>query len=103
MKFVVAKWLVRSIGWGFKFLNLLIKTVFTSNDNAGTSNTWQMFIKTKILQTRPVWPPGTKVGYHVLTYGWLIDQIVRRVDVKNRGVVDFFKEEIYPLAAGKHF
>ncbi|VDD89480.1 unnamed protein product [Enterobius vermicularis] len=56
-----------------------------------------------IEDTRPVWPPGTKVGYHVLTYGWLIDQIVRRVDVKNRGVVDFFKEEIYPLAADKDY
>ncbi|GAA1433654.1 serine hydrolase domain-containing protein [Streptomyces thermospinosisporus] len=27
----------------------------------------------------PVWEPGTDHGYHALTYGWLIDELVRRI------------------------
>lgn len=26
----------------------------------------------------PVWEPGTDHGYHALTYGWLVDELVRR-------------------------
>ncbi|GMR37408.1 hypothetical protein PMAYCL1PPCAC_07603, partial [Pristionchus mayeri] len=41
----------------------------------------------------PNWEPGTEVGYHALTYGWLVDQIVRRVDPKGRSLGRFFEEE----------
>ncbi|MFK4105704.1 serine hydrolase domain-containing protein [Streptomyces sp. NPDC019531] len=27
----------------------------------------------------PVWEPGTDHGYHALTYGWMLDEVVRRV------------------------
>jgi CubicO group peptidase (beta-lactamase class C family) len=27
----------------------------------------------------PVYPPGTAVGYHALTFGWLVGEIVRRI------------------------
>ncbi|MDO0914233.1 serine hydrolase domain-containing protein [Streptomyces sp. DT2A-34] len=27
----------------------------------------------------PAWEPGTDHGYHALTYGWLLDELVRRV------------------------
>ncbi|MPY61081.1 serine hydrolase domain-containing protein [Streptomyces spongiae] len=27
----------------------------------------------------PVWEPGTDHGYHPLTYGWMLDELVRRV------------------------
>ncbi|GHH07962.1 serine hydrolase domain-containing protein [Streptomyces lanatus] len=27
----------------------------------------------------PTWEPGTDHGYHALTYGWLLDELVRRV------------------------
>ncbi|QOV37794.1 beta-lactamase family protein [Streptomyces ferrugineus] len=27
----------------------------------------------------PVWEPGTDHGYHALTYGWLLDELVRQV------------------------
>uniref|UniRef100_A0A915PW13 Beta-lactamase-related domain-containing protein n=1 Tax=Setaria digitata TaxID=48799 RepID=A0A915PW13_9BILA len=37
---------------------------------------------------------GTKTGYHAITYGWLVDQIIRHADLKHRGIGTFFKEEI---------
>lgn len=37
---------------------------------------------------------GTKSGYHAITYGWLVDQIVRRADPLKRGIGRFFREEI---------
>ncbi|KAK6739013.1 hypothetical protein RB195_020849 [Necator americanus] len=42
----------------------------------------------------PVWTPGTQSGYHALTFGFLIDQIIRRIDSKKRGVNDILKELI---------
>uniref|UniRef100_A0A0N5AZZ1 Beta-lactamase domain-containing protein n=1 Tax=Syphacia muris TaxID=451379 RepID=A0A0N5AZZ1_9BILA len=50
-----------------------------------------------IEKTKPRWKPGTVTAYHALTYGFLIDQLVRRVDPKKRGVGDFFREEIVPF------
>ncbi|TKR81203.1 hypothetical protein L596_015116 [Steinernema carpocapsae] len=44
--------------------------------------------------SEPVWTPGTKTGYHALSIGLLIDQVLRRVDEKGRGVNEYFKEEI---------
>ncbi|CAJ0585688.1 unnamed protein product, partial [Mesorhabditis spiculigera] len=43
---------------------------------------------------KPIWKPGTRVGYHALTFGWLVDLIIRRVDPGKRGVGQFFREEI---------
>ncbi|MBT3152799.1 beta-lactamase family protein [Streptomyces sp. CHD11] len=33
----------------------------------------------------PVWEPGTDHGYHALTYGWLLDALVRRVTGRGSG------------------
>ncbi|MFD5339369.1 serine hydrolase domain-containing protein [Streptomyces hawaiiensis] len=33
----------------------------------------------------PVWEPGTGHGYHALTYGWLLDELVRRVTGRGAG------------------
>ncbi|MFE6353966.1 serine hydrolase domain-containing protein [Streptomyces rochei] len=33
----------------------------------------------------PVWEPGTDHGYHALTYGWLLDELVRRVTGRGTG------------------
>ena len=44
---------------------------------------------------KPNWPlDEMKRGYHALTYGFLIDQIIRRVDEQARSVGQFFSEEI---------
>ncbi|MFF0159801.1 serine hydrolase domain-containing protein [Streptomyces sp. NPDC005263] len=33
----------------------------------------------------PVWEPGTDHGYHALTYGWMLDELVRRVTGQGAG------------------
>lgn len=33
----------------------------------------------------PVWEPGTKHGYHALTYGWIVGEIIRRVTGRSPG------------------
>jgi len=40
----------------------------------------------------PAWEPGTKSGYHAVTYGWLLGELVRRVDGRTLGT--FFREEV---------
>ncbi|HEY1990584.1 MAG TPA: serine hydrolase domain-containing protein, partial [Acidimicrobiales bacterium] len=41
---------------------------------------------------KPLWEPGTAHGYHALTYGWLVGEVVRRVSGKSLGA--FFAEEV---------
>ncbi len=46
----------------------------------------------------PWWEPGTASGYHALTQGWLIGEVVRRISGKSIGT--FLAEEIAgPLSA----
>jgi CubicO group peptidase (beta-lactamase class C family) len=40
----------------------------------------------------PVWEPGTAHGLHILTYGWLVGELVRRVS--GRPIGEFFADEI---------
>jgi CubicO group peptidase (beta-lactamase class C family) len=40
----------------------------------------------------PRWEPGTAHGYHAITYGWLVGEVIRRVD--GRTVGRFFAEEV---------
>ena len=40
----------------------------------------------------PLWEPGEKTGYHAATYGWLVGEVIRRVD--GRSVGTFIREEI---------
>lgn len=42
--------------------------------------------------SEPVWEPGTAHGYHALTYGWLVGEVVRRISGRSLGT--FFAEEI---------
>ena len=34
---------------------------------------------------RPLWPPGTAHGYHARTFGFLLDELVRRIDSRSIG------------------
>lgn len=50
----------------------------------------------------PWWEPGTNFGYHTNTYGFLIGEIVRRVD--GRRIDTYLQEEIAaPLGIDFHF
>jgi len=40
----------------------------------------------------PLWEPGTAHGYHAVTYGWLVGEVVRRITGKSLGA--FFAEEV---------
>ncbi|MER7701327.1 serine hydrolase domain-containing protein [Kitasatospora sp. NPDC097605] len=49
----------------------------------------------------PAWEPGTAAGYHALTFGFLVGELVRRVT--GRGLGAFFAEEVAgPLGADFH-
>jgi CubicO group peptidase (beta-lactamase class C family) len=41
---------------------------------------------------QPFWEPGRQYGYHSLTFGWLVGEVVRRVSGKSLGT--FFRDEI---------
>ena len=47
---------------------------------------------TALAEAEPWWEPGTRHGYHVWTYGWIVGEIVRRVSGRSPGV--FVREEI---------
>ena len=38
---------------------------------------WEPAVEALATQ-RPLWEPGTTFGYHALTYGWLIGEVIRR-------------------------
>jgi CubicO group peptidase (beta-lactamase class C family) len=49
----------------------------------------------------PYWEPGTKIGYHAITQGFLVGEVVWRITGKSLGTV--FREEIAgPLGADFH-
>ncbi len=49
----------------------------------------------------PWWEPGTRSGYHAITQGYLVGEVVRRVTGRSLGT--FFREEIAgPLGADFH-
>jgi CubicO group peptidase (beta-lactamase class C family) len=49
----------------------------------------------------PFWEPGTRHGYHALTFGWLAGELVRRIDGRSLGT--YFAEEVAgPLAIDFH-
>jgi CubicO group peptidase (beta-lactamase class C family) len=51
-----------------------------------------------LAEQAPLWDPGTAHGYHALTFGWLVGEIVRRI--AGRSVGRYFRDEIAgPLGA----
>jgi CubicO group peptidase (beta-lactamase class C family) len=58
---------------------------------------WPRFTSALAAQA-PLWEPGTRSGYHALTFGHLVGEVVRRVDGRSLG--RFFREEVAePLGA----
>ncbi|GMS94188.1 hypothetical protein PENTCL1PPCAC_16363, partial [Pristionchus entomophagus] len=52
-------------------------------------------VSAMIEKQKPHWPPGIRSGYHVYSHGWLLDQLIRRVDAKHRGIGQFIREELH--------
>ncbi len=58
---------------------------------------WEAMTQALAAET-PWWTPGTAHGYHAVTFGWLIGEVVRRIAGKSLGAV--FRDEIAgPLGA----
>jgi len=54
-----------------------------------------------LAKQQPWWEPGTRSGYHAVSFGFLLGEVVRRISGKSLGT--FFREEIAkPLGADFH-
>lgn len=60
-------------------------------DHALSMNDWDEMVRV-LQEARPVVEPGTANGYHGLTYGWLVGELVRRTSGKDLGT--FVRAEI---------
>jgi CubicO group peptidase (beta-lactamase class C family) len=47
-----------------------------------------------LARQEPAWPPGTRHGYHTLTIGLYMQELIRRADPSHRTLGRFFQEEI---------
>jgi len=52
------------------------------------------YVARVLARQKPAWPPGTRRGYHAMTVGLYMQEILRRVDPKHRTLGRFFDEEI---------
>ena len=52
---------------------------------------WEPMVRS-LAEQQPIWPPGTRHGYHMRTFGWLVGELIRRVDDRTAGT--FLREEI---------
>jgi CubicO group peptidase (beta-lactamase class C family) len=58
---------------------------------AGKPYDWEYMVA-RLAAERPFWEPGRQYGYHSVTFGWLVGEVVRRVSGKSLGT--FFREEV---------
>jgi CubicO group peptidase (beta-lactamase class C family) len=47
-----------------------------------------------LARQRPAWPPGTRHGYHTMTLGLYMQELIRRVDPGHRTLGRFFHDKI---------
>lgn len=47
-----------------------------------------------LARQHPAWPPGTRHGYHTVTIGLYMQEVLRRVDPAHRTLGRFFRDEI---------
>ncbi|MGH7694423.1 MAG: serine hydrolase domain-containing protein, partial [Gemmatimonadaceae bacterium] len=52
------------------------------------------YVARVIARQKPAWPPGTRHGYHTLTIGLCMQELIRRVDPAHRTLGRVFQEEI---------
>jgi CubicO group peptidase (beta-lactamase class C family) len=59
------------------------------------------FVTACLAEQEPFWEPGTAHGYHAVTFGWLVGEVVRRVTGKSLGT--YFRETFaQPLGLDFH-
>jgi CubicO group peptidase (beta-lactamase class C family) len=49
-------------------------------------------VTSALAEQEPWWKPGTKHGYHAITYGWLVGEVIRRVSGLSAG--EYVRREI---------
>jgi CubicO group peptidase (beta-lactamase class C family) len=52
---------------------------------------WKAFCAALAAQ-KPLWEPGTRSGYHAITFGHLVGEVLRRIDGRTPGA--FFRDEV---------
>jgi CubicO group peptidase (beta-lactamase class C family) len=73
---------------------------FSRNLSAGELYDWDLCC-TDLAGQSPWWTPGSQSGYHAITQGYLIGELVRRIT--GRSIGTYFREEIAgPLGADFH-
>ena len=61
---------------------------------------WDQMVNLLEMQT-PLWPPGSRAGYHAVTWGFLVGELVRRLT--GQTLVQYFQEKVArPLDADFH-
>jgi CubicO group peptidase (beta-lactamase class C family) len=58
---------------------------------AGCFYDWSVMVDA-LAREEPFWQPGTRHGYHALTFGYLVGEVIRRVDGRTFGA--FFRDEV---------
>ena len=58
---------------------------------AGAFYDWDQMVE-RLAAEAPFWEPGTRHGYHALTFGFLVGEIVRRIS--GRSIGTFFADEV---------
>ena len=58
---------------------------------AGCFYDWQLMVDA-LAAEEPFWKPGTRNGYHALTFGFLVGELVRRISGRSLGT--FFRDEV---------
>ena len=54
---------------------------------------WEFdYVAERLAEETPFWEPGTNHGYHLVSFGWTVGELVRRVSGKSLG--QFFRDEI---------
>jgi CubicO group peptidase (beta-lactamase class C family) len=66
--------------------------IFPNDFDWGQIDDWHA-VTTKTAEIKAVWAPGTATGYHPVTYGFALGELVRRLD--GREPREFFEDEIF--------
>ncbi|MDH4143600.1 MAG: beta-lactamase family protein [Acidimicrobiia bacterium] len=65
----------------------------------GAVTDWDEMVR-RLEEEPPFWEPGTRNGYHMLSFGWLVGELVRRTSGRSLG--RFFADEVAgPTGAGR--